>query len=100
MRFEMELKYMELAKITTKGQITIPVKIRKKLGVKDGDKVIFLNEGNKIIIENSTRLALREVQEAFSGLADDLGLKTEDDVVKLCKEVRKEMWEEHHANND
>jgi len=91
---------MELAKITTKGQITIPVQVRKKLGVKEGDKVIFLNVGNRIVIENSTRLVLREAQEAFSGLADELGLKTEDDVVCLCKEVRKEMWEEHHANND
>jgi AbrB family looped-hinge helix DNA binding protein len=33
---------MELAKITLRGQITIPAAIRKKLGVKDGDKVIFI----------------------------------------------------------
>ncbi|NCC62263.1 MAG: AbrB/MazE/SpoVT family DNA-binding domain-containing protein, partial [Verrucomicrobiae bacterium] len=32
---------MELAKITSKGQITIPVDIRRKLGVKEGDKVLF-----------------------------------------------------------
>ena len=32
---------MELAKITPKGQITIPIEIRKKLGIKDGDKVAF-----------------------------------------------------------
>lgn len=35
---------MELAKITTRGQITIPVEVRKKLNVKDGDKVIFIEE--------------------------------------------------------
>lgn len=28
---------MNLARITTKGQITIPIEIRKKLGVKEGD---------------------------------------------------------------
>ena len=33
---------MELAKITSKGQITIPASIRKLLGVKDGDKVLFV----------------------------------------------------------
>ena len=90
---------MELAKITAKGQITIPVQVRKMLGVKDGDKVVFWNEGNKIIIGNSTRLALREAQEAFSGLADELGLKSEEDVVDLCKEVRKEKWEKNYADN-
>ena len=90
---------MELAKITAKGQITIPVQVRKMLGVKDGDKVVFWNEGSKIIIENSTRLALREAQEAFAGLADELGLKSEEDVVNLCKEVRKEKWEKNYADN-
>jgi bifunctional DNA-binding transcriptional regulator/antitoxin component of YhaV-PrlF toxin-antitoxin module len=34
---------MELAKITLREHITIPVTIRKKL-VKDGDKVIFLKK--------------------------------------------------------
>jgi antitoxin PrlF len=41
---------MELAKITIRGQITIPVAIRKKLGVKDGDKVVFIEENGRIII--------------------------------------------------
>ena len=29
---------MELAKVTSKGQVTIPIEIRKKLGIKNGDK--------------------------------------------------------------
>lgn len=91
---------MELARITTKGQITIPVQIRKMLNLKDGDKVIFVTDGGKVVMENSTRLAIREAQEAFTGLAEELGLKTEEDVVALVKEVRKEMWEKNHANND
>jgi antitoxin PrlF len=45
-------RFVELAKITLRGQITIPVEIRKKLGVKDGDKVIFLEENGRIIMEN------------------------------------------------
>ena len=91
---------MELAKITTKGQITIPIQIRRKLNLKDGDKVVFIEQDGKVVIENSTRVALAEIQEAFKGEAERLGLKTEEDVVNLCKEVRKEIWEEHNANND
>jgi len=82
---------MELAKITAKGQITIPVQIRKMLNLKVGDKVVFITDGGKVVMENSTRLAIREAQEAFTGLAEELGLKTEEDVVALVKEVRKEM---------
>ena len=32
---------METAKITSKGQITLPLKIRKKLGVQAGEVVSF-----------------------------------------------------------
>lgn len=52
--------HMELAKITTKGQITIPIHIRKKLNLKDGDKVIFLEENGRVVMENSTKVALSE----------------------------------------
>ena len=79
---------MELAKITVRGQITIPVEIRKKLGVKDGDKVVFLEENGRIVMENSVRIALKEVQEAFRGEAERVGLNDERDVVSMIEEVR------------
>lgn len=81
---------MELAKITSKGQITIPVSIRSKLGVKKGDKVLFLEEAGRIYILNSSMEALREAQAAFSGEAERTGLKSEEDVVALINELRRE----------
>lgn len=81
---------MELAKVTSKGQITIPVEIRKKLGVKEGDKVLFVEEGGKIMLMNSTLVALQEAQNAFKGEAERLGLRDEQDVVQMIKELRKE----------
>jgi AbrB family looped-hinge helix DNA binding protein len=81
---------MELAKITLRGQITIPVAIRKKLGVKDGDKVVFIEENGRIVMENSVKVALKDVQDAFRGEAERLGLKDEQDVVAMVKEVRRE----------
>ena len=91
---------MELAKITMRGQITIPVEIRKKLGVKDGDKVIFMEENGRIIMENAAMISLSEAQAAFAGEAERMGLKTEQDVVDMVKEVRREVWDERHARND
>lgn len=87
---EKGLIHMELAKITSKGQITIPIEIRKKLGLKDGDKVLFLEEGNKVIMVNSTLLALKEAQKAFEGEAEKAGIKDEQDIVDLIKQIRKE----------
>ena len=48
-------KFMNLAKITMKGQITIPMEVRKKLGVREGDKVVFLEQDGRMYCENSAR---------------------------------------------
>ena len=79
---------MELAKITLRGQITIPRQIRRRLGVKDGDKVIFIEENGRVIIENAAMIALKNAQDAFAGEADRLGIKNEQDAVDMVKEVR------------
>jgi AbrB family looped-hinge helix DNA binding protein len=40
---------LELTKMTAKGQITLPVAIRKRLGLKPGDKVGFIMDGGGAI---------------------------------------------------
>jgi len=80
---------MELAKVTTKGQITIPKPIRDLLELKEGSKIIFIQKGKDIIIQNSAMLALEKIQNAFEGEAKRLGLETEEDVVEMIKEFRK-----------
>jgi len=79
---------MELAKITTRGQICLPIEIRRKLKVKEGDKVVFLEENGRIFVENAARMAFKLAQEAFEGEAERLGLETEEDVAAMVKEVR------------
>ena len=49
---------MDLAKVTSKGQVTIPIDIRKKLGLKNGDKVLFVEEAGRIYMINSSGLLL------------------------------------------
>ncbi len=80
---------MELAKVTTKGQITIPKSIRELLDLKEGSKILFIQKGKDIVIQNSAMLALEKIQNAFDGEAKRLGLETEDDVVEMIKEFRK-----------
>lgn len=88
---------MELAKITTRGQITIPVEIRKKLGVKDGDKVIFIERNGYIVMENAAMIAFKTAQDALAGEAERLGLNTEQDVVDMVKEIRREVGKDKQA---
>ena len=81
---------MELAKVTSKGQVTIPVEIRRKLGIKNGDKLLFIEESGRIYMMNSSMDALREAQRAFAGEAERFGLKNDDDVMAMIKELREE----------
>ena len=55
---------MNLAKISTKGQLTLPIEIRKILGVEAGDKVLFVkNEKGEVVIKNVANLSVSEMIE-------------------------------------
>lgn len=90
---------MELAKVTSKGQITIPAAIRKRLCIKDGDKLLFIEKPDCVIMVNPTMMALEKIGETFKGEAARLGLENDDDVVAMIKEIRRDRWEKSHADN-
>jgi len=90
----------DVSRVTSKGQVTIPVEMRRQLGIKEGDKVVFINDGKNIILANAAMVAFTELQEAFVGEAERLGLKDEQDVVKMIKEIRLDRWESRNGNND
>jgi AbrB family looped-hinge helix DNA binding protein len=82
---------LDMAKVTSKGQVTIPASVREQIGVRKGDKVLFVREDDgRVVLYNSNMEALRAVQEAFAGAAEEAGLETEDDVVAMIKEIRRE----------
>lgn len=53
---------MEVAKVTSRGQITLPLAIRKKLEVQEGDKVVFYEENGRIVVENAAKLTVASRQ--------------------------------------
>ena len=81
---------MELAKVTSKGQITIPIDIRKKLGIREGDKILFMEENDRVSMMQSSMDALRTAQNEFAREAERLGLTDEQDVGDLISEIRRE----------
>ena len=90
---------MELAKVTSKGQVTIPVSIRRRLGIKDGDKLLFIEKPDGVVMVNPTMMALEKIGKAFEGEAERLGLENDEDVVAMVREIRSERWENNHARN-
>lgn len=80
---------MNLAKISANGQITIPVEIRRLLGLKSGDKILFFQKPNgEVVINNASAQAIYKAQKAFEGVAEEIGVYTDDDVQAIVDEVR------------
>ena len=72
---------MEVAKISSKGQITIPVSMRNALKLKAGDKIVILEEHGRFYFENSAMLVFKRAEEAFAGEAEKAGFVSE----KKCR---------------
>ncbi len=80
---------MNLAKISANGQITVPVEIRRLLGLKSGDKILFFQkQDGEIVISNASSTAIRKAQAAFTGAAEEMGVSSEEDIQALVDEVR------------
>lgn len=49
---------MNLSKVSANGQLTLPAEIRRLLGVKSGDKVLFIQkEGGDVVISNASAIS-------------------------------------------
>lgn len=80
--------YIKQAKVMSKGQIIIPQEICKLLGLKNGDKVSFIVNGDQVMLANSSICALKLLQTEMKGEAEKAELFDEDDVQNLIEENR------------
>jgi len=63
----MRKEYMASATITSKGQVTIPIRVRSALGVDSGDRIEFVElEKGQFAIIPATR-SLQELNGMFEG---------------------------------
>ena len=86
----MTTAFTDSAKVMSKGQVTIPKDVRQILGVNAGDRITFIVEGDSVRIINSTLYAMEILQSQMAGEAVKAGIRSEDDVVDLLKELRAE----------
>jgi AbrB family looped-hinge helix DNA binding protein len=71
---------METSVVTTKGQLVVPSKIRKKFNIKKGTRIAFIEQNGRLIIQPLN-------QNYFDTLAGILG--TDGDMLKSLAEDKK-----------
>lgn len=72
---------METAVVTTKGQLVIPSKLRRRLGIKEGTKVAFEERKGEVVIRPLTRAY-------FESCAGILGTKGGEEAMRILLEER------------
>lgn len=54
------------SKVYSKGKTTLPMELKKHLGIKDGESVLYIQKGSDIVI-TTRRLLIEEVQQMVKG---------------------------------
>ena len=86
------------AKVMSKGQITLPIDIRKSMGLSTGDRVALIYDKDRVIMVNPALYAMETFQKEMEGEFVKAGINSEDDIMNLVREVREEV-EGHEGSN-
>jgi len=86
------------AKVMSKGQITLPVDIRKKLRLDTGDRVALIYDDERVVMMNPLTHAVEEFQRAMEGEWEKAGINSQDDLDALVKEIRAEVVAEYEGS--
>ena len=54
-----------IATVTVKGQVTIPVEVRRKLDIRQGDQLLFMVEGDRIVLNQVNQRPLSELYNSL-----------------------------------
>jgi len=73
---------VEVAKVTSKGQITIPISIRRRLEINEGDKVLFIYKPEGVMMVNPNTMQGGYAIDAVEAAEAEMGAE----VVAAVKE--------------
>jgi len=58
---------IETSVVTTKGQLVIPARLRRRFGIKKGTMVTFTEDDGRIIVQPVTREFIHELRGSLKG---------------------------------
>lgn len=79
------------AKVMSKGQITLPIDIRKNMGLSTGDRVALIYENSRVIMINPAIYAMETLQKEMEGEWEKSGITSEEDLDAFMREIRAEV---------
>ncbi|NCC85154.1 MAG: AbrB/MazE/SpoVT family DNA-binding domain-containing protein [Clostridia bacterium] len=69
---------MNIAKISTKGQVTLPIEVRRKLNLNEGDHLLIAEENGRYYIDNAERVQSMLSRHSFANTPEDVETKLDE----------------------
>jgi len=79
---------IDIGTISARGQVAIPIDIRDKMGLKEGEKVLFVLEGDMLLVKKISELPWSEVTKPLRKARKKI---TEDAVTDLVHKIRRSL---------
>jgi antitoxin PrlF len=88
----------KLVRVQEKGQVTLPVEVRKRLGLKKGDLVAVVETGEGVLITPQETVATRALTEIGEALKEQ-GLSL-DEMIERGRAIRGQLLHEQYGITD
>lgn len=82
----------EVVKVTSKGQITLPVSIRKAIGI-DVDSYLLVERIGDYVLMKKAEVRMKEINRILGSEAKKKGI-TRKELLRVLMDAQKETWVE------
>jgi len=86
---------LKLSRLQERGQVTIPLEIREKLGLEPGDMIAFVETDYGIVISPQEMVAM-DALDKIGALLKEKGI-TIDELIESGREIRGELIEKEYG---
>ncbi len=70
----------KIVKVTDKGQIALPIRMREEVGISNGDNLLLVQEGDSILIQKVSKDKFKDLLKHSEKVAKKFWSSKDDDV--------------------
>lgn len=79
----------DVIKVSSKGQIVIPREVRKKLGVKGGEKLLVLTRDGDILLRKTGEVSIEDIAKKIEKVTTEESIDVDEVVAEAVEWARR-----------
>jgi AbrB family looped-hinge helix DNA binding protein len=79
----------DIIKVSSKGQVVIPREVRKKLGVKGGEKLLVLTRNGDILLRKTKEVSIEDIAKKIEKATNEESIDVDTIVAEAVEWARK-----------